>query len=319
MGTPAAKGLFHKGLVESGAVGVMGMTLLSPETTSRVAELTLENLGIGPDDVEQLQTLPYQQIADASQKALDQTAQEQQLLAAMGTGIGLSWTPSTDGTYIPVDPVGEKYPELSKDIPLLIGSNLTEWNTIFALFGDIDKAQTDNKNNWSEDQVNEKMRAQFGDSADAVRTAFAAAYPGRNPADALYVDSFLRIPALKTARLKADQNGAPVYNYIFAWDTPILGGFPMSYHTSEITFVMNSLALTETQHGNGDEAKALADKMSRAWVAFARTGNPNVDGLPDWPPYTRASGATMVFDNQPEVKIHHDDELMKLLKPDADF
>ena len=319
MGTPAAKGLFHKGIVQSGAVGVMGMTLLSPETTSRVAELTLENLGIGPDDVEQLQTLPYQQIADASQKALDQTAQEQQLLAAMGTGIGLSWTPSTDGTYIPVDPVGEKYPELSKDIPLLIGSNLTEWNTIFALFGDIDKAQTDNKNNWSEDQVNEKMRAQFGDSADAVRTAFAAAYPGRNPADALYVDSFLRIPALKTARLKADQNGAPVYNYIFAWDTPILGGFPMSYHTSEITFVMNSLALTETQHGNGDEAKALADKMSRAWVAFARTGNPNVDGLPDWPPYTRASGATMVFDNQPEVKIHHDDELMKLLKPDADF
>lgn len=319
MATPAAEGLFHKAIVQSGAVGVMGMTLLSPEATSRVAELTLENLGLGPDDVPQLQTLPYDQIAEASQQALDQTAQEQQLVAAMGTGIGLSWTPSTDGTYIPVDPVGEKYPDLSKDIPLLIGSNLTEWTTIFALFDDMDKAQTDNKNNWSEDQVNEKIRAQLGDSADAVRAAFVAAYPDRNPADALYVDSFLRIPALKTARLKSDQNGAPVYNYLFAWDTPILGGFPMSYHTSEITFVMNSLALTETQHGNGDEAKALADKMSRAWVAFARTGNPNVDGLPDWPTYTRESGATMVFDNQPEVKIRHDEELMRLLKPDADF
>jgi len=167
--------------------------------------------------------------------------------------------------------------------------------------------------------VNEKIRAQLGDSADAVRAAFVAAYPDRNPADALYVDSFLRIPALKTARLKSDQNGAPVYNYIFAWDTPILGGFPMSFHTSEITFVMNSLALTETQTGNGDEARALADKMSRAWVAFARTGNPNVDGLPDWPNYTRDTGATMVFDNQPEVKIHHDEELMRLLKPGADF
>lgn len=319
MGTPAAKGLFHKGIVQSGAVGVMGMTLLSPATTRRVAELTLQNLGVSPADVRQLHTLPYQQIADASQKALDQTAQEQKLPAAMGNGIGLSWTPSTDGTYIPVDPVGEKYPELSKHIPLLIGSNLTEWTTIFAFFNDINRAQTDNKNTWSETQVNEKLRARFGEGADSVRAAFGAAYPGRNPADALYVDSFLRIPALKTARLKADQNGGPVYNYIFAWDTPILGGFPMSYHTSEITFVMNSLALTETQHGNGNEAKALADKMSRAWVAFARTGNPNVDGLPDWPAYTRSSGATMVFDNQPEVKIHHDEKLMKLLKPDADF
>ena len=94
------------------------------------------------------------------------------------------------------------------------------------------------------------------------------------------MDGLLRIPALKTARLKADQNGAPVYNYLFAWDTPVLGGFAMSYHTSEIPFVMNSLALTETAHGNGDEAKALADKMSRVWVAFAKTGNPNTPGLP---------------------------------------
>ena len=129
----------------------------------------------------------------------------------------------------------------------------------------------------------------------------------------------MRIPALKTARLKADQNGAPVYNYLFAWDTPVLGGFAMSYHTSEIPFVMNSLALTETAHGNGDEAKALADKMSRAWVAFAKTGNPNTPGMPNWPPYTRESGATMVFSNQPEVKIHHDVALMHLLNPKARF
>ena len=93
----------------------------------------------------------------------------------------------------------------------------------------------------------------------------------------------------------------------------------MSFHTSEITFVMNSLALTETAHGNGDAAKALADKMSRAWVAFARTGNPNVKGLPHWRPYSRESGTTMIFKVQPEVKSHHDVELMKLLSPGADF
>ena len=319
MGTPAAKGLFHKAIVQSGALEGMGMTLLAPRTTRRVAELTLKNLGITPEQVETLKTLPYRDIADASQKGLKQTAEEQQVPSVMGSGIDLMWAPSTDGTYIPVEPVGEKYPELSKDIPLLIGSNLTEWTTIFALFGDIGKSQIDNKNHWSKQQVNTRMRTQYGGRADAVGEAFADAYSNRNPADALYVESLLRIPALKTARLKADLNGAPVYNYLFAWDTPILGGFAMSYHTAEIPFVMNSLALTETAHGNGDAAKALADKMSRAWVAFARTGNPNVNGLPNWPPYTRATGATLIFNDQPEVKTHHDVELMKRLNPDAVF
>ena len=319
MGTPAAKGLFHKAIVESGALEGMGMTLLSPQTTHRIAELNLKNLGLKPEDVQRLNTLPYETIAEASQKALEQTGQERQIPSVMGKGIALAWAPSTDGTYIPAEPVGEKYPELSKDIPLLIGTNLTEWNTIFSLFGAMDKAQTDNKNNWSAAQVKEKMNALYGDRADAVGKAFAVAYPDRNPADALYVDSLLRIPALKTARLKADQNGAPVYNYLFAWDTPVLGGFAMSYHTSEIPFVMNSLAFTETAHGNGDEARTLADKMSRAWVAFAKTGNPNVRGLPNWPAYTRQGGATMIFGDRPEVKFQHDVELMKLLKPGARF
>ena len=319
MGTPAAKGMFHQAIVQSGALEGRGMTLLAPRTTRRVAELTLKSLGIAREEVGKLRTLPYQEIADASQRALKQTAEEQQLPSVMGNGIDLMWAPSTDGTYIPVEPVGEKYPELSKDISLLIGSNMTEWTTIFALFGDIDKSQIDNRNNWSPEHVNEKMRAQHGGRADAVGKAFAAAYPNRNPADALYVESLLRIPALKAARLKADQNGAPVYNYLFAWDTPMLGGFAMSYHTAEIPFAMNSLALTETAHGNGDAAKALADKMSRAWVAFAKTGNPNVRGLPNWPAYTREAGATLILDDQPEVKNHHDVELMKLLSPNAAF
>ena len=91
------------------------------------------------------------------------------------------------------------------------------------------------------------------------------------------------------------------------------------YHTAEIPFVMNSLALTETMHGNGSEAKALADKMSRAWVAFARTGNPNIEGLSQWEAYTPQNGATMIFDNKPVIKYHHDAELLRLLKPDGRF
>ncbi|PTX40307.1 carboxylesterase type B [Allosediminivita pacifica] len=319
MATPAAEGLFDKAIVESGTVVGMGMTLLPPAATKRVGELTLENLEIGANNLQKLNTLPYQAIAEASQKALDQTAQEQQIQSVMGMGIGLAWAPSTDGSYIPAEPVGEGFPGLAKDIPLLIGSNMTEWNTVFSLFGDIYGAQTDNRNTWFAEQIAEKLQAQYGDATGAVTAAFASAYPDRNPADALYVDSFLRAPTLKTASLKADQGGVPVYNYLFAWDTPVLGGFAMSYHTSEIPFVMNSLTLTETAHGNGDEARALANKMSGAWVAFARTGNPNVSDLPDWPAYTRANGATMIFSNQPEVREHHDADLMQLLNPATEF
>jgi carboxylesterase type B len=163
------------------------------------------------------------------------------------------------------------------------------------------------------------MAKRYGDKADAVAKAFLSAYPEKKSADALYVDSFLRPPALKTARLKADQQGAPVYAYIFSWETPVLGGFAMSYHTSEIPFVFNNIALAESATGGGDDAYALASKMSQAWVNFARTGNPNGKGLPNWPAFTRSSGVTMIFDNTCMVKYNHDNELMTLLAPGYKF
>lgn len=109
MATPAARGLFHKAIVQSGAVEQMGMNLTAPATGRRVAELTLQQLDVAPGDVARLQAVPYPQLVQATGKALQQTAQEQKLPAVLGTGYGLDWTPTMDGDYIPVQPAGQTF------------------------------------------------------------------------------------------------------------------------------------------------------------------------------------------------------------------
>ncbi len=318
MAMPSAKGLFHKGIVQSGATGTLGTSLTEPNIGRKVSAQTLQNLGVKPTALSELSNFTPKQINDAASKALKQVAEELKIPAMLGRGYNLSWRPTLDGDYIPQHPVGEKYPEIAKDIPLLIGSNLTEWQS-FPLQMDLQNSQKSNRFTWTESETMDRLKAKYGDKTDEIVAAFREAYPNRMIADALYVDSFLRTPALKTARLKADQKGAPVYQYLFTWDTPVFNSVPMSYHTAEIAFVFNNIERMAQATGGGKDAQALADKMSRAWTNFAKTGNPNAEGLPQWDAYTRENGKVMIFDNQPEVKQHHDEKLQRLLAPNYKF
>ena len=93
----------------------------------------------------------------------------------------------------------------------------------------------------------------------------------------------------------------------------------MSYHIAEIPFVMNNTKDYNVATGGGEEAIKMADKMSQAWINFAKTGNPNVKGQPNWQAYTRDNGNTMIFDNESKVVQNHDLQLMKILVPIMDF
>ena len=193
----------------------------------------------------------------------------------------------------------------------MIGTVLNEFATIIR--SDPAELQADNKNTWSQKIARAKLVERYGDKADAVAEAFLKAYPDKKYADAYFVDTRGRSGTIRNARLKADQKGAPVYTYVFTYESPVMDGVGMAWHCAEIPYIFNNVGIVPTATSGGKVAHALADKMSRAWINFARHGDPNHSGLPEWSAFTSEGGATMIFDTTCEVRYHHDTELMELL------
>ena len=109
-------------------------------------------------------------------------------------------------------------------------------------------------------------------------------------------NSALRLSSYAIAERKAAQGKAPVYLYMFKWRSPVNNGKLRSMHCMELPFVFDHVDNTPFMNGAGKDRYALAEAMSEAWVSFARTGNPNHKGLPEWPAFDNTRRATMMFD-----------------------
>lgn len=312
MTTPYAKGLFQKGIVQSGATESMGVNFTTLEASHRLGELTLKNLAITKDDIEAIQSVPYEKLIEATQKAKVETAGEFGLFGALSGQVNMDWEPVVDGDFLPTNPVTpDSFAVAGKDIPLLIGSNLNEWASMNLVMGP-DKGKT-----FSDVEIEESLQKTYGDNKDLVVKEFLKAFPLKTKQDALYFDTFIRLPMLKIMSHKADQNGAPVYGYVFTY------GSPLAIHTAEIPFVFNNPdaqspipAAVATSEAQKQAVTKIADTMSSAWLSFAKTGKPSAASLPDWQAYTRFNGATMILDTE-NILVHgHDRSLIKILAPE---
>jgi para-nitrobenzyl esterase len=304
MAMPSAQGLFHKAVNQSGAFRT---AMLEKSETQNIAAEVLKALNLTANQVDSLQKMPIKALSAAGKKALTVVADKMKADGKPVIGFGLSWGPSRDGEVLPYQLSSKEAFDLSKNIPLLVG---TTKNEFFATaFSGLKITTTE--------QAQDFVKKKYADKADAYMAAVKKAYPlDTKPSDLIDVDAMFRPGAVVQANQKsALKGGAPVFMYFFAWQSPTVGGKYKALHCMELPFVFNNIARCEEMTGGTKEAYALADKVSQAWINFAKTGNPNHNGLPNWSPYTAQNTATMWFDNKCEVKPQHDKALFELLAP----
>ena len=299
MNAPSAKGLFHKAIVESGSY-LSGFT--EPSISKRVAAALLNELQLQPSQVDSLQTISYERLNAAGKKALSKVAAEMKTEGKTVPMFGLGWGPILDGSFLPYQPTDAAAIDIAKNVPMLVGSTKNEFTPFIPGSRDI-----------TMENATINLQKKYGDKTDAYIAAVKKTYPETSkPSDYIDIDVFFRPGTISHANLKAAPGAAPVYVYLFSWQSPVMDGMYKAMHCMELPFVFDNIDKCEEMTGGGKEAYALADKMSSAWINFARSGNPSAKKLPNWPAYTQQTGATMIFDNKCEVKNNPDKELLSI-------
>jgi para-nitrobenzyl esterase len=278
---PPARGLFHKAIIQSGP----GLRAMTAEAATKNASVVLEQLGVKPGDLAPLATIAVEKIQAA---AAEVSARE----GPMG-----GFAPCVDGIALPRNPFDPDAPPLSADIPVMVGTNKDE-ATLF-LYADPKFGE------YTEEDLEKRSSRLYGDKAPALVAELRRVYPDYSPSHltaAVQTVQMMWHTSVLLAERKAAQAAAPLYMYLLTWETPVAKGKLKCPHALEIPLVFDNVEAARNFVGRGDEPQAVADQMAEAWLAFARSGDPNTAAIPRWPAYDGKTRATMIFDLKSRVE-----------------
>jgi len=266
--------------VQSGGGG----NFADAEQSRALTRQLMIELGLKPNDIAALQQMEWSKLYAAGQAAIAKVNASLPPGAFFPPGSvrRAGWAPTMDGHVVPMRPFYDAAPELSKDIPLMIGSVSEEGYSYHS--------------DPSEMEWRATLAKTYGaDKADKLVEAMKVANPGKSIRTLSYGVAGLaqRNNVTRMVRLKQDIGGAPVYQYWFTWQSPQLDGVAGAWHTSELAFCFDNTKRCEQGTANTPEAQALAKTMAIAWANFAATGNPGIGWLPADPQKLQ----TMIFDN----------------------
>ena len=303
---PEARGLFHKAIVQSGA----RLRVHTPESATALVRAMLSGLGLAdaaPHRLRQaLEELPVEALLKAANDASSSMAKTAVPDPGFRNAPPFYWMPVAGVPSLPAQPFDPLPPACSAHVPLMVGTTLNEASPAMN-----DAALTGL--GW--DELPQRLQGDLGSHARAAIDALRQIEPQARPVEALSVLQGRRFcqSAVALCDSRCADGDAPVYNYLFRWCCPQFGGRAGAFHTGELPFVFANSALCAQTTGGSAAAERLAQRMSAAWAAFARTGSPQHGDLPPWPVYNRGQRPVMVFDVDCRVDHDPDRALLEVL------
>ena len=296
MNMPSAKGLFHKAVALSGS----SLSGTNKEFAEKVGLKIMEEAGLKAGDIKGLQKLTWREYIDIANKAASKMGDEAKRMNIARAG----FSPVGDGQYLAAGEFFKDSSHFSADIPLLINTTFHEQSP----------SRTDSSlEKITLSGVKEKLKSRFADQTDKIVDAYAQNFPEAKPVEIWALINSNRKNAISAANVKAGQKKAPVYVSWFGWQPPLFDSRMRAFHCDDICFWFYNTDLMLTHTGGGKRPRALSDKMAKSFLNFARTGNPNGGGLPNWKPYTAEKGETMVLNDQSMLALDPDREARQSL------
>lgn len=292
---PQAKGLFHGAISDSG--GSFGPTRTPTAPGENVPPLAI---------AEQAGVTLAGKLGAGTLAALRAKSAGEVMAQARGVG-GIGW-PILDRWVIPDDQHVLYEKGAYHDTPILVGINSDEGASF---------SRTTDRAQFEAD-----TRTRFGPHADTIRKAYPPAADGsiKQAARDVMREASFGWHTWVWAKLQSDRGGSPAYVYYMDQRPPYpadsrnadVAGVP---HGAELAYVFQKLELTPLPWTDAD--RRISDAMATYWTNFAKTGNPNGTGQPNWPAFTSRDPQRMVFKGTAQAQRY--DNLAQLAAMDAYF